>query len=565
MAAVPKITRGAKRLLLSRSYSTLSPLWKPDHVVTSPYKDVVIPDWTMNEHVWMNSGKWANKTALICGVTNRSYTYNQLYKYSRTFAANLRTKLKVRTGDVICVMMHNSPEYGVVVLGTFEAGAELTTVNPIYTAHELQRQLLLSKPKIVIGSTETAHVIKEAFKLTKQELPLIVVNNNNNALPHGTISFHELAEEENVDFSVLKNAVRTADDVALLPYSSGTTGLPKGVELTHKNVVVNCVQQDSEGGKLYQDTTVSYQDSVVAVLPFYHIYGLCILMLHKLSVGAKIVTLPRFQPETFLSSLKNQKVSLLYAAPPMVLFLGAHATTTKEHLQSVDKIMCGAAPLPKKDVDRVLEKMNPSANFIQLYGLTETSPLVSAMAVGATNYTSVGFAMANTELKIVDSDLKHLGPNKVGELLIRGPQVMKGYRDNHEATKACISEDGWFRSGDFAFLDESGQVTIADRLKELIKVKGYQVPPAELESVLKEHPAVLDAGVIGIPDARTGEVPKAFVVLKEGHKENKEDILDFVKERVADFKRIKDITFMDSLPKNPSGKLLRRVLKEKYC
>ncbi|XP_049875375.1 uncharacterized protein LOC126373311 isoform X2 [Pectinophora gossypiella] len=565
MAAVPKITRGAKRLLLSRSYSTLSPLWKPDHVVTSPYKDVVIPDWTMNEHVWMNSGKWANKTALICGVTNRSYTYNQLYKYSRTFAANLRTKLKVRTGDVICVMMHNSPEYGVVVLGTFEAGAELTTVNPIYTAHELQRQLILSKPKIVIGSTETAHVIKEAFKLTKQELPLIVVTNNNNALPHGTISFHELAEEENVDFSVLKDAIRTADDVALLPYSSGTTGLPKGVELTHKNVVVNCVQQDSEGGKLYQDTTVSYQDSVVAVLPFYHIYGLCILMLHKLSVGAKIVTLPRFQPETFLSSLKNQKVSLLYAAPPMVLFLGAHATTTKEHLQSVDKIMCGAAPLPKKDVDRVLEKMNPSANFIQLYGLTETSPLVSAMAVGATNYTSVGFAMANTELKIVDSDLKHLGPNKVGELLIRGPQVMKGYRDNHEATKACISEDGWFRSGDFAFLDESGQVTIADRLKELIKVKGYQVPPAELESVLKEHPAVLDAGVIGIPDARTGEVPKAFVVLKEGHKENKEDILDFVKERVADFKRIKDITFMDSLPKNPSGKLLRRVLKEKYC
>ncbi|XP_063365003.1 uncharacterized protein LOC134653553 [Cydia amplana] len=558
------LSRTVRRLPLRQNLSLLfrnQSVWTPDNIVHSPYKDIQIPNRTVVEHVWENLERWPDKVATICGLTNRSYTYHQLYKYSRNFASQLRTKLEVRDGDVICTMMPNSPEYVIAIVGILTAGAELTTVNPIYTPHEVQRQLLLSKPKIIIGNIDTVNVIRESLKLAKMNIPVICIAENDSFVPN-TISFKELTTD--VDHSVLNDVKKTADDVAILPYSSGTTGLPKGVELTQRNIVTNCVQADVKGVKQYRDTTASYQDSIIAVLPFYHIYGLGIITLHKLSIGAKIVTLPKFQPNTFLSTLKDHKISLLYIVPPIVLFLGSHPESKKEHLAYVERTACGAAPLPKLDLDRFMEKCKPDVNFIHLYGLTETSPLVSTTAPGSTNYMTAGFALPNTELKIVDSEMRNLGPNEVGELLIRGPQIMKGYRDNPEATRNVIDEQGWFRSGDLAYIDEYGAVTISDRLKELIKVKGLQVAPAELESVLKEHPSVLDAGVVGIPDERSGEVPKAFIVLKDGHKGDEEDIKSFVATRVATFKRLKGVVFLESLPKNPSGKLLRRMLREKY-
>ncbi|KAI8432400.1 hypothetical protein MSG28_004798 [Choristoneura fumiferana] len=543
------LSRSARRIISSNLTRTvrLQSIWTPDNVVKSPYKDVDIPNRTIIEHVWENLARWPDKTATICGLTNRSYTYHQLFKYSRNLASQLRSKLGITDGDVICTMMNNSPEYVLAVLGILSSGAELTTVNPIYTAHEVYRQLLLSRPKVMIGSTDTVNVIKESLKMANMDIPVICVTTSG-GLPAHTISFQELTGD--ADHDVLKDVKITADDVAILPYSSGTTGLPKGVELTNKNVVVNCVQSDVDGVKQYRDTTSSHQESMIAVLPFYHIYGLSIIMLHKLSVGAKIVTLPKFQPNTFLSTLKNHKISLLYVVPPMAY---------------VDQIVCGAAPLPKLDIDRLLDKSKIDVNFIQLYGLTETSPLVTTMVPGTKNYLTAGVAIPNTELRIVDSEMKTLGPNEVGELHIRGPQVMKGYRNNFEATRNAIDENGWFKSGDLASLDQNGTITISDRLKELIKVKGFQVPPAELESVLKEHPSVLDAGVVGVPDTRTGEAPIAFIVLNDGHKADVHGIKEFVATRVAEFKRLKDVVFLENLPKNPSGKLLRRILKEKYA
>ncbi|XP_037293349.1 probable 4-coumarate--CoA ligase 3 isoform X2 [Manduca sexta] len=564
--ALNAITRTAQRivgnsgiLLSSRSSS----LWTSDNIVKSPHKDVVIPNRTVVEHVWEDILKWADKTALVCGVTNRSITYQQLYKYSRNFAAQLRTQLKIRDGDVVCIMMPNSPEYGVAMLGILEAGAEVTTINPIYTAHEVHRQLVLANPNVVIGVPSTIKVLKEALQLAQKDLPIIGLNDGT-GLPSGVISFQEFVIDSNPDLSVLKEVSKKPEDIAFLPYSSGTTGLPKGVELTNRNVVANCVQQESDPIKFYNDTTSLNQDATLAVLPFYHIYGLVIILLHKLSAGLKVVTLPKFQPDSFLSTLKEHKIQLLCAAPPMVLFLGSHPDVKKEHLESIKTITSGAAPLPRNDVQRVLEKVQPDTNLLQIYGLTETSPLATAMLRGSTAYSTAGYAIANTQLRVVDSDLRSLEPNQVGELLIRGPQVMKGYRNNPEATKAVITE-GWFRSGDLASLGKDGVVTIVDRLKELIKVKGYQVPPAELENILKEHPAVLDAAVVGMPDKKAGEVPKAFIVKKDGVKVQPEDIIKFVAERVAEFKRIKEVTFLDELPKNPSGKILRRVLKDKYC
>ncbi|XP_059062867.1 uncharacterized protein LOC131855599 isoform X1 [Achroia grisella] len=463
-------------------------------------------------------------------------------------------------------MMSNSPDYALAILGTLQAGAEVTTVNPIYTAHEVHRQLLLSKPKLVIGNPETIPVIKDALKLSKMNIPIIACKGYiSNELPDGVISLDELANAVHVDYDVLKEVSRTPDDVALLPYSSGTTGLPKGVELTNRNIVSNCAQQNTVGLRHYQDTTGSYQDAILAVLPFYHIYGLSIILLHKLSVGVKVVTLPKFQPQSLLTTLQEQKISIFCAAPPLILFLGSNPEVKNEHLENINIITCGAAPLPKLDIYRVLSKAKQNLDFLQLYGLTETAPLVTTMPNNGKNYVTAGVAIPNTEIKIVNNDGNALGPNEVGELLVRGPQVMKGYRNNVEATKNAITEDGWFKTGDIASIDEEGAVTITDRVKELIKVKGYQVAPAELESILREHPDVQDAGVVGVPDPRTGEIPKAFVVVKEGSNVEEANILNYVSERVAEFKRIKEIVFLDSLPKNPSGKLLRRVLKDKHA
>ncbi|XP_047028473.1 4-coumarate--CoA ligase 3-like [Helicoverpa zea] len=569
MAARNLLSKTAQRLLTTRNISLSikkhASLWTSDNIVKSPHKGIEIPNRTVPEHIFENMEIWADKIAMECGLTGRSYTYHQLYKYSRNFGSKLRTQLKIRDGDVVCIMMSNSPEYPIAALGALEAGAEVTTVNPMYTAYEVQRQLIQSDPKVLIGIPELVPILKEALSLAKKDIPIICLKDGSNPLPANTISFQEFALADNVDHSVLKEVSRTPDDVSFLPYSSGTTGLPKGVELTHRNIVVNCIQQDVDSIRHYDITTKTSQDSTFGVLPFYHLYGLAVIMIHKLSLGFKIVTLPKFQPNSFVESMKQHRINLLYAAPPLVLFLGSYAGVTEEHLSSLKTIVCGAAPLPRNDVMKVLNKAKHKIDFLQLYGLTEISPLATLTLPGSDHYSKAGFALPTTELRIVDSENKPLGPNEKGELLIRGPQVMKGYRNNIEATKAVIADDGWFRSGDLASIDETGEITIADRLKELIKVKGYQVPPAELENVLKEHPDILDVAVVGAPDAKTGEVPRAFVVLKEGSKPNADSITAFVKERVAEYKRVKDVTFLDELPKNPSGKILRRVLKEKYC
>ncbi|KAL4715813.1 hypothetical protein ACJJTC_006392 [Scirpophaga incertulas] len=551
--------------LARRSYavnlSANQAVWTQDSVVKSNLKEISIPNRTAVEHVWENLDKWADKTALTCGVTDHCISYHMLYKKSRSFAAQLRSKFKIANSDVVCVMMHNIPDYAVVLLGIIEAGATATTVNPIYTSYEVHRQILLSEPKVLIGTIESVPVLKEAMKLVKRNIPIITCGGNK-PLPPGTTCFQELVDDIHVNLESLKGVNTNPENVILLPYSSGTTGLPKGVELTNRNIVAQFMQQDDENIRHYNETTRLHQDSVLAVLPFYHIYGMIVTLLHKLTVGVKIVTLPKFRPDTFVSALDKHKIHLFCAAPPLVLFLGSYAGIEAKHLESIKKITCGAAPLPKPDIDRVLEKAK-NTELIQIYGLTETSPLVTTLCPGSRQYTSVGIPLPSTEVKIIDSNSQNLGPNRQGELLIRGPQVMKGYRNNIEATNNAITKDGWFKSGDLASIDENGYVTIADRLKELIKVKGYQVAPAELESIIKEHPNVLDAGVIGVPDQTAGELPKAFVVLKDGHNAEAQDISKFLAEKVVEYKRIKDVVFLKSLPKNPSGKLLRRVLKEK--
>ncbi|XP_061717770.1 uncharacterized protein LOC133525519 [Cydia pomonella] len=538
--------------------------WTQERIIKSPLKPVEVPNCTVYEYLWQNLEKWSKKTMAVCGFTGRGYTYSQGFKLSSAFAANLRSKLRVRDGDAVAIMLPNVPEYPVVALGTLGAGAVITSINPIYTAHEVQRQLLLSGAKIVVTLPETADVVKNALKMVKLDLPIIVVKTDDTATPDGTIVFNELSEDVHADLSFLKDVKRTAQDVCFLPYSSGTTGVPKGVELTNANLVANMEQLNDPLTRANNDTTATHQDAVMAVLPFFHIYGAEVIMFHKLSQGTKLVTLPKFEPQVFFKALENYKANILFAAPPIILMMTSHPAGSPKTFQSLEIIINGAAPLAGADAERLIEKAKRKIDFRQGYGLTETSPVVTMTPKGLENFSCVGLPLPNTDLRIVDENLQSLGPNEKGELLVRGPQVMKGYKNNDKANSESFTEDGWFRTGDLAVADVQGIITIADRLKELIKVKGFQVPPAELEAVLRDHPSVADAAVIGVPHKTNGEEPKAFIVLKKGHEVLPTDISSFVKERVASYKRINDVKFVDSLPKSTTGKILRRELKEKY-
>jgi acyl-CoA synthetase (AMP-forming)/AMP-acid ligase II len=326
--------------------------------------------------------------------------------------------------------------------------------------------------------------------------------------------------------------------------------------LTHHNIVSNLSQFEARHH-------LSDQDRVIAVLPFFHIYGQVVIMNYGLYRGATIVTMPKFDLEPFLRLLQDHRVTRAYLVPPIVLALAKHPVVDQYDLSSLRLVMSGAAPLDAGLAAQCEQRLG--VQVIQGYGLTETSPVTHCTPdddPGANKPGSIGPLLPNTECRVVDwGTAENLGPNEDGELWIRGPQVMRGYLNNREATARTIDEEGWLHTGDIGHTEADGYFTIVDRLKELIKYKGYQVPPAELEAILISHPSVADAAVIPKADEEAGEVPKAFVVLKE--QATAEVIMAFVAERVAPHKKIRDVEFIDEIPKSASGKILRRVLVER--
>jgi acyl-CoA synthetase (AMP-forming)/AMP-acid ligase II len=346
-----------------------------------------------------------------------------------------------------------------------------------------------------------------------------------------------------------------ASDLVALPYSSGTTGINKGVMLTHRNLVANLCQGApallaGEGERL------------IAVLPFFHIYGLVVLMAAALSRGSTLVTMPRFDLEQFLALLQDQRITRAYVAPPIVLALAKHPLVDKYDLSALKSVFSGAAPMDASLERACHERLG--CEVIQGWGLTETSPVVT------TNHNtprgpqpgSVGVPLPNTEMRVVDPATgADVSRGETGELLVRGPQVMAGYLNAPEATEAMLDPDGWLHTGDLGRIDEHGYVYIVDRVKELIKYKGLQVAPAELEAVLLSHPEVADAAVVRFPDEEAGEVPKAFVVARG--QVDPEALMAFVAERVAPHKKVRRVEFVDEIPKAASGKILRRLLIER--
>ncbi|XP_044255601.1 probable 4-coumarate--CoA ligase 1 [Tribolium madens] len=539
------------------------------NIIDSSFPDVSIPQISIPEFIYSKCEKYENLIAAECGITGRKYTYRDILRKSKNLAKALRKKLNLKEGDVVALLLPNVPEFPIAALGVLHAGLVVTTLNPIYTSEEISRQLTDSSAKAIITLIDLYEVASNSSKLLNKALPILSIKSSQTqSFPRGAIDFREFTDNS-IDYPEIQP--RNAQDVAFLPYSSGTTGLPKGVELTNYNIVANICQNSSPHLPIIEETTSTHQDVIPVVLPMFHIYGFSVNTLFMLSKGTKLVTLPRFTPDDFVSVLRNHKPHILFIVPPIVLFLSAHPMVKSEDLHSVRIAFSGAAPLGALDEQRFVEKAGKSVSVLQGYGLTETSPTVTAITVQLKAeknvYGSIGLPIPNTSVKVVSID-DHtgtpLGPNSTGELLVKGPQVMKGYLNRPEDTKNTFL-DGWLRTGDMAYYNEDRVFFITDRLKELIKVKGFQVAPAELEEIIRDFPNVEDAAVIGVSHPTQGEAPRAYIVPKKNTNVNTKDLEEYFKNKVAHYKHLKGgIAIVDSIPKNASGKIMRRQLKLEF-
>ena len=503
-----------------------------------------IPDVDIATFVLEHAGERGDKPALIDGPSGRTITYGELDSATAKLADALSER-GIGKGDSVSIYMPNLPEYAIAFHGVIRAGATVTTANPLYTPSELGHQLHDAEPKLLITIPMFLDNAKKAAEDSSVEEIVVVGGDGDD---DSVTDFAELVgsggEPPEVDYD-------PSDDLAVLPYSSGTTGLPKGVMLTHRNLVANILQTNDR-------IEAEADDVIIGVLPFFHIYGMTVIMNMGLRAGATIVTLPRFDLAQFLELIPEHDVTIAYVVPPIAVGLAKHPSVADADLSSLRFVMSGAAPLGAELTAKVEERIG--VPVIQGYGMTELSPVSHCPGVHDAKPGSIGPPLAGTETRIVDPESGEEVDR--GELQIKGPQVMKGYLNNEKETDETIVDGGWLRTGDVAEVDSDGHATIVDRLKELIKYKGFQVPPAELEAVLIDHPEVDDCAVIGVPDEDAGEIPKGFVVLSDGAEASDEEILAFVAEKVSPQKKLRQLERIEEIPKSASGKILRRELRD---
>jgi len=533
-----------------RNYS--SNVVQPDLILRSPLAEQPIPDdVTVHGEIFKACDQYKDRIAMEEFLTGKKISFTDLKETSIRVASSLH-KMGYRKGDVVVAFSINCIDFTVLGLACSLLGLWFSPANATFTPGELARQIELSGACAVFTSDILSPIVTAA---------LADVDKSKNIKDR--FSFGEV--EGYRPFSSLVSggegtlpdiSINSNDDIFTLPYSSGTTGLPKGVMLSQKNVAGNIIQMGS-------DVYAPGQDTVIGLLPFSHIYGLTVNLLTSLSQGGTIVTLPKFEPEWFLKCLMMKQITIAPLVPPLILFLAKHPVAAKFDLSSVREFFSAAAYLGPDLTDEFLARHKHGCRILQGYGLTETSPAISTDTKGIKG--SVGFLVPHTIGKMVDPDTRQIvGPGQEGEFWIKGPQVMKGYHNNEAATREMVTEDGWLQTGDLAYYNEDGTIHICERLKELIKYKGSQVSPAELESLLLSHPGVADAAVIGVPDDIAGELPRAYVVKQPGQEVDEKVLVEFVKGQVSKAKQLRGgVEFMEAIPKNPSGKILRRVLRAK--
>nr|WGU11321.1 4-coumarate:CoA ligase 5.2 [Crinum x powellii] len=506
------------------------------------------PSLSMVPFLFRNLHSHPNRLALIDSNSNQSLTFLQLKSLVYSLAASLRRQHQIKKGDVVLIFSPNSILFPAYFLSIISLGAVATTVNPQYTLQELSKQALDSKAKLVLTTSE---LLDKAKPLN---LPTILLDGRslNADLVDGPFSGWDFEPQE-ID----------QDDTAALLYSSGTTGTSKGVILTHRNFITASLMVTADQG---EEEGADDFNTYLCFLPMFHVFGLSIVNYSQLQRGNTVVVMERFDMEGMLREVERYRVSHLFVVPPVMVGLAKHGKVLgkKYDLGSLRWVCSGAAPLGS-DVMVEFAKNFPNVEVVQGYGMTETTSIISLELPkgGTRQYGSTGYLMPGIEAKVISVETsKPLPPNQKGELLFRGPNMMQGYFNNPQATKLTLDEEGWLHTGDLGYFDEEGQLYVQDRIKELIKCKGFQVAPAELEAVLTSHPEILDAAVVPMEDDEAGQVPVAYVVPRNSSLSDV-DVQNFVATQVAPFKRLRRVLFVSSIPKTASGKILRRELTEK--
>jgi acyl-CoA synthetase (AMP-forming)/AMP-acid ligase II len=520
-------------------------------VFRSEYADVPPAELPIHDAVLGRAAEFGELPALIDGTDGTTLTYEQLDRFHRRIAAAL-AEAGVRKGDVLALHSPNTIAFPLAFYAATRAGASVTTAHPQATAEEFAKQLRDSAARWIITVSPLLQTARRAAELSGGVREILVCDS-----APGHRSLIDMLASAAPEPQVVIDPVQ---DIAVLPYSSGTTGIPKGVMLTHRQIATNLAQIRPLIG-------TGPGERILAVLPFFHIYGMTALMNAPLRQGATVVVLPRFDLDTFLAAIQNHRITGLYVAPPIVLALAKHPVVAQYDLSSLKYIISAAAPLDAKLAAACAQRLGlPPIG--QGYGMTELSPCTHVVPLDAHDAPpgTVGKLVAGTEMRILslDDPDKDLGVGQAGEIAIRGPQVMKGYLGRPEATDAMIDRDGWLHTGDVGYVDADGWLFVVDRVKELIKYKGFQVAPAELEALLLAHPRIADAAVIGVYNDDHNEVPHAFVVRRAGADDLSEgEVMMYVAERVAPYKRVRNVTFIDGVPRAASGKILRRQLRER--
>ncbi len=514
------------------------------HIYRSLKPALAIPDMTITEMVLAGLGTDPRRIVIRDGATGQGLDAAGFRDRIQCLGGGLAAR-GYGAGQVTAIMAPNSPDYAVAFHAPLYAGGTSTTVNPSYTANELRHQLTDSRATLLITTPAFLATAREASVGTGVRQIALIGGASDGLAGLDDLMGTPLTAQAPVDL---------ATHIAALPYSSGTTGLSKGVMLTHRNLVANVLQAIDVLGLTEADRTLG-------ILPYFHIYGLQVIMNAYLACGATQTTLPRFDLETVLRILAEERIGRFFVAPPVVLAFAKHPMIDQFDLSALHTVFCAAAPLGADLSNACAARLG--CDVVQGYGMTELSPLTHGTFRGTPGRPgSVGQLVTMTEGRILDTETgEDLGAGKVGEVLVTGPQVMAGYLNNEKATAATVDADGWLHTGDLGYMDADGYLFIVDRVKELIKYKGFQVAPAELEALLVTHPGIADAAVVGRPDDEAGEVPVAHVVRRSDSTVTEAEVIAFVADKVATYKRLAGVTFTDTIPKSPSGKILRRLLK----
>jgi acyl-CoA synthetase (AMP-forming)/AMP-acid ligase II len=514
-------------------------------VLASRYTSRPIPDTSLARLFRDAAEAHGDQLAVVDGPTGRSYTFRQLLDQSASVAHGLIAR-GIAPGDRVAFICPNLPEVALAYHGVIAAGAVAMMVNPLSTSDELAKYFRVGSPRLAI----VAAPLVAAIRSVAPGLPVIAMGDAPGIEPD-TEPFSAL-----LGGSAVPPEVAVAPDaVAVMPYSSGTTGFPKGVMLTHRNVIAQCLAIES----VTDGDVIVPGAPVLAVLPFFHIYGIMAFLTFGLMRGARLITMPRFDLEQYVQLARRHEVPLLHLVPPILLGLAKYPGELQlPHLRAA---LVGAAPLSAELAAEFTRRTG--AMVYQVYGMTEVA---GASHLGSRDPArnkpgSIGSLIGSAEARVVSTETAaDVAPGETGEIWVRGPFVMKGYFEDPEATALTIDRDGWLHTGDIGHVDADGDFWVVDRVKELIKYKGLQVAPAELEAVLLQHPAVADCAVYPQDDAEAGEIPKAAVVLKRDTAATSDELLQFVQARVSPHKRLRALRFVDAIPKSASGKILRRVL-----